>query len=70
MGFEPRTWQLENKSVNKFVDCMQKAQEEAKVVLTKAKDNMAQYYNRGQTPALKYKPRDRVFLDASDISTT
>ena len=41
MGFKPRTWRSENKSVNEFVDCMQKAQEEAKAALTKAKDDMA-----------------------------
>ena len=70
MGFEPCTQQSENKSVNKFVNHMQKAQEEVKAALTKAKDNMARYYNQGQTPAPKYKPGDCVFLDASNISTT
>jgi hypothetical protein len=44
--------------------------EEAKSALTKAKDNMARYYNQGQTPALVYKPSDKVYLDASDIHTT
>ena len=70
MSFEPCTWRSENESVNKLVDRMQKAQEEAKAVLTKVKDDMAQYYNQGQTPAPKYKSGDHVFLDVSNISTT
>ena len=41
IGFEPCTWQLKDESVNEFVDCMQKAQEEAKAALAKVKDNMA-----------------------------
>ena len=28
------------------------------------------YYNQRWTPALKHRPGDRVYLDASDISTT
>ncbi|KAG6880929.1 hypothetical protein C0993_003613, partial [Termitomyces sp. T159_Od127] len=49
---------------------MRAAQEEAKAALTKAKDDMARYYDRGRTPALKYQPGDQVYLDASDITTT
>lgn len=38
-------------SENKFVDWMQKVQEEVKAALTKVKDNMAQYYDdRPQPP--------------------
>ena len=43
---------------------------EAKSALAKAKDDMAQYYNRHQTPVLEYEVRDKVYLDASDICTT
>ena len=43
---------------------------EAKSALAKAKDDMAQYYNRHRTPALEYQVRDKVYLDASDIRTT
>ncbi|KAG5634359.1 hypothetical protein DXG03_005956 [Asterophora parasitica] len=35
-----------NKSVEEFVECMQAVQEEAKVALLKAKDNMERYYNQ------------------------
>ncbi|KAG6865262.1 hypothetical protein C0993_008179, partial [Termitomyces sp. T159_Od127] len=38
---EPWAQPLENKAVNKFVDQMKVAQEEAKAALAKAKDNMA-----------------------------
>ncbi|KAG6873020.1 hypothetical protein C0993_001766, partial [Termitomyces sp. T159_Od127] len=54
MGFEPWARPLKNEAVNKFVDWMRAAQEEAKVALTKAKDDMAQYYDRGRTPVPKY----------------
>ena len=43
---------------------------EAKSALTKAKDDMAQYYNQHRTPAPEYQVRDKVYLDASDICTT
>jgi len=69
MGFEPQqTSQLE--SVNEFADRMKLALEEAKAALTKAKDDMARYYNQKRLPAPTYKPGDLVYLDASDISTT
>ncbi|KAG6862856.1 hypothetical protein C0993_001213, partial [Termitomyces sp. T159_Od127] len=59
MGFEPRARPSENEAVNKFVDWMRAAQEEAKAALTKAKDDMARYYDRGRTPAPKYQPGDQ-----------
>ena len=43
---------------------------EAKSALAKAKDDMAQYYNRHRTPVLEYQVRDKVYLDASNIHTT
>ena len=49
---------------------MKVAQEEVKVALVKAKDNMAWYYNHGHTLAPKYQPGDCVYLDTSDITTT
>ncbi|KAG6875394.1 hypothetical protein C0993_009444 [Termitomyces sp. T159_Od127] len=70
MGFEPQAQPLENKAVNEFMDQMKVVQEEAKAALAKAKNNMAQYYDHGRTSALKYQPRDWVYLDASDITTT
>ncbi|KNZ78020.1 hypothetical protein J132_02664 [Termitomyces sp. J132] len=41
MGFEPWACPSENNSVNKFVDQMRRAQEEAKAALVKAKEDMA-----------------------------
>jgi len=49
---------------------MKLALEEAKAALTKAKDNMARYYNQRHLPTPTYKLGDLVYLDASDISTT
>jgi hypothetical protein len=69
MGFEPQQpSQLE--SVNEFTDRMKLALEEAKAALTKAKDDMARYYNQRRLPTPIYKTGDLVYLDASDISTT
>ena len=49
---------------------MEAALKEAKVTLAKSKDDMAKYYDRRRTLALDYQPRDKVYLDASDIQTT
>ncbi|KAG5720970.1 hypothetical protein E4T56_gene422 [Termitomyces sp. T112] len=70
MGFEPWACPSENDSVNKFVDQMKRAQEEAKAALVKAKEDMAWYYDCRQTPAPVYKPRNCVYVDSSDIKTT
>jgi transposase InsO family protein len=66
MGFEPRE-ASKVEAVNDFVTRMKGALEEARAALTKAKDDMAQYYNRRRTPAPRYNIGDRVFLDASDL---
>jgi hypothetical protein len=69
MGFEPK--QLARmEAVNEFTDRMKMALEEAKAALNKAKDDMARYYNQRRLPTPTYKPGDKVYLDASDISTT
>ena len=49
---------------------MEGALKEAKAALAKSKDDMVKYYNQRRTPALDYQPRDKVYLDASDIQTT
>ena len=36
----------------------------------KAKDDMAQYYNRCRSPAPTFSPGDMVYLDSEDIQTT
>ena len=49
---------------------MEDALKEAKVALVKSKDDMAKYYDWRRTLSLDYQPRDRVYLDTSDIHTT
>ena len=68
MGFEPNQPPSSVESVNEFKEWMENALKEAKVALVKSKDNMVKYYNRRQTPAPDYQPRDKVYLDASDIA--
>ena len=70
MGFEPDQRQSHIESVNEFKERMEDALKEAKAALVKSKDNMAKYYNWRRTPSPDYQPRDRVYLDASDIHTT
>ena len=70
MGFELDQQQSHVESVNKFKERMEDTLNEAKVALVKSKDDMAKYYDRRRTPAPEYQPRDRVYLDASDIHTT
>jgi hypothetical protein len=69
MGFEPQpSSRLE--LANEFTNRMKCATEEAKAALTKAKDDMARYYNQRHLPTPTYQPGDKVYLDALDISTT
>ena len=49
---------------------MEDALKEAKAALVKSKDDMAKYYDQRRTPSPDYQPRDRVYLDVSDIHTT
>ena len=70
MGFEPHQPPSKVEAVNEFTDWMRDTLEEAKSALTKAKDDMARYYNQRRTPAPTYIPGDKVYLDASDIHTT
>ena len=70
MGFEPRARPSNIESVNEFTDRMKSAVEEAKAALTKAKDDMARYYNQRRTPAPVFQPGDKVFIEADDIQTT
>jgi hypothetical protein len=44
--------------------------DEAQAALPKLKDDMARYYNQRRIPAPKFAVGEKVFLDASDISTT
>jgi len=70
MGFEPRQNHSNLETVNEFTERMKAAIDEAKSVIHKAQDDIKRYYDRRRTPALVFKPGDKVFLDASDIRTT
>jgi len=70
MGFEPRQNPSGLETVNEFMERMRTTIEEAKSVIRKAQDDMKKYYDQRRTPALVFKPGDKVFLDASDIWTT
>jgi hypothetical protein len=49
---------------------MEGALEEVKAVLAKSKDDMARYYGLRRSPAPSFQPRDRGYLDTSDIHLT
>ena len=70
MGFEPEQGHSHLESINKFKERMEDTLTEAKAALAKSKDKMSKYYDRRQTPAPVYQPRDKVYLDASDIQMT
>jgi hypothetical protein len=63
MGFEPQQPRSNLELVNEFMDHMALGIEEAKAVLTKAKDEYAVYYNHQHEPALVFAPGDKVWLD-------
>jgi transposase InsO family protein len=69
MGFEPHQPRSQIVEVTEFADRMAKGVEEARAALAKAKDEYAMYYNRRRTPAPKFAPGDRVWLDSTDIHT-
>jgi hypothetical protein len=69
MRFEPQQPRSKLESVNEFADHMAQGIEEAKLALTKAKDEYAMYYNRCREPTLVFTQGDRVWLDGSDIAT-
>jgi hypothetical protein len=69
MGFEPQQPCSHLEAVNEFVNRMALGIEEAKVALTKVKDEYTMYYNCRCEPALVFAPGDRVWLDRSNITT-
>jgi hypothetical protein len=56
MGFEPHQPRSKLESVNEFMDRMAKGLEEAKLAITKAKDEYAMYYNCRCEPAPIFAP--------------
>jgi hypothetical protein len=69
MGFEPQQPRSTLELVNDFAERMVQGIGEAKVALTKAKDEHVMFYNRRREPAPVYALGDRVWLDGSDIAT-
>jgi hypothetical protein len=70
MGFEPNQRSSKLEAINEFADRMKSSLDEAWATLAKSKEDMARYYNQRQTPAPNFAAGEKVFLDASDISTT
>jgi len=56
--------------VNEFKDHMAWGLEEARVALTKVKDEYMLYYNCRRTPTPELKPSDLVWIDNSNIQMT
>ena len=69
MGFKLNQQPSQLESVNKFKDRMKNMLEEAKAALAtdKSKDDITMYYNQKRVKAPKYKPGDKVYLDATHI---
>jgi hypothetical protein len=55
-------------TVNNFTDHIAYRLEEAKVALTKAKDEYTMYYNHQHNPVPIFAPDDKVWLDRSNIA--
>ena len=70
MGFELRQNPSSLEMVNEYTKRMEFTTEEAKSAICKVQKDMTRYYNRRRSPASVFKPRDQVYLDASDIKTT
>ena len=70
VGFEP--WQNPSslETVNKFMERMRMAIDEANSAIHKAQNDMKRYYDQYRTLAPVFNPGNKVFLDASDIQTT
>jgi len=66
MGFKLRT-KGKYKGAEKFVGRMKKVQEKAKVVLTKAQEDMKRYADRYRANAVEYKVGDLVLLSTKDL---
>jgi hypothetical protein len=69
MGFESQQPHSTLESANEFAEHIAQGLEEAKVALTKVKDEYTIYYNPWCKPAPVFAPGDRVWLDRSDIAT-
>ena len=68
MGFEP-LFPSHIESVNTFRNCLSNTLEEAKASITKAQDDMKQFYDTYREPTPEYKVGEKVMLDSKNIST-
>jgi len=66
MGFKLRKKE-KYEGMAKFVEGMKKVQEEAKVALTKAQEDMRRYTDRHRVEAVGYKVGDLVLLRIRDL---
>jgi hypothetical protein len=69
IGTEPRR-ETRVEAVDQYVQRMKAATEEAKSALRKAADDMARFYDRHKQEAPTYQVGDKVWLDATNITTT
>jgi len=70
MGFKPAQSPTKVEAVSEFANHMKNTLSEAWAAPAKSKNDMAHYYNYHHMPAPMFTAGDKVFLDASDISTT
>ena len=57
-------------TLNDFASRMEKATDEAHLALTRAADNMAQFYNAHHREAPLYEIGDKVWLNGQNITIT
>ena len=59
-----------NQTAEEYINQFKKNWKEVKVNLEKAADRMKKQHDKRKNPSRKYKPGDRVYLDAAHIKTT
>ena len=69
IDFEPRQQPSRLEIVNKFIEQIKIAVEEAKFTIQKAQEDIMHYYNLRRSPAPVFHPKDQIFLDISNIKT-
>ena len=69
MDFKPRQYPFRLKTVNKFMEQIKAAVEEAKTMIWKIQENITRYYNQRRSSVPVFYLGDQVFLDATDIKT-
>src|SRR5580700_2821871 len=59
-----------NQTAKEYINQFKKNWKEVKANLEKVADRMKKHHDKKKTPLQKYKPGDRVYLDAANIKTT